>query len=49
MHWCRKIGRRREKCLDKVGDFIAFDSITITEVVNQNLIFSFSSSLLTVV
>ena len=36
---------RRGKLLGKAGASSVFDSITITEFVNQHLLFSFSSSL----
>ena len=45
-----KLCREEEKIfkiiLGKVGASSVFDSTTITEFVNQNLLFSFSSSLL---
>ena len=44
---CRMGGKVFKKFLGKVGASSVFDSITITEFVNQNLLFSFSSYFLT--
>ena len=44
---CRAGENFSKKFLGKAGASSVFDSTTITEFVNQNLLFSFSSSLLT--